>query len=193
MRPKGPVVHPARAQRPWNSMRKQDLRPEGPDIPFVFSLVKRNYRPFRSHQDFGGINSRAERPWLGELLARWAVGPRDNIMSVPMPNRSARPLAYYNRETSRTDGGPARRSAAGPTLPLDQAQKGADHSDREGRRDSTCDENSMLKRAFRCRSGYKYEIEVAGILGWPVLCFLKSRPTSLITNELTAAQRQKSL
>ncbi len=96
-------------------------------------------------------------------------------------------------KTLTNDGGPARRSAAGPTLRPDQPQKGAGHSDREGRRDSTCDENSMLKRAFRCRSGYKYEIEVGGILGWPVLCFLKSRLTNLITNELTAAQRQKSL
>ena len=36
----------------------------------------RKERPFRPYEVIGGIDSRAEGPWLGELLARWAVGPK---------------------------------------------------------------------------------------------------------------------
>ena len=58
---------------PGKRRKKQDLRPEGPNIPLVFRLIERNDRPFRPHENFGGIDSRAEGPWLGELLAPWAA------------------------------------------------------------------------------------------------------------------------
>jgi len=55
--------------------------PEGPNIPLVVRLIERNGQPFRPHEDFGGIDSRAEGPWLGERLALWVLGPQ--IMAEP--------------------------------------------------------------------------------------------------------------
>ncbi len=56
-----------------NDSKKQDLRPEGLNIPLVFRLIERNDRPFRPQEDFRGMNSRAEGLWLGELLAPLAA------------------------------------------------------------------------------------------------------------------------
>ena len=38
----------------------------------VFELIERNERPFRPCENFGGVDSRAEGPWLGERMALWA-------------------------------------------------------------------------------------------------------------------------
>ena len=57
----------------------------------VLKLIERSGRPFRPRGNFRGIDSRAEGPWLGELLAPWAE--KENLRVTIRP-RTIRPTIY---------------------------------------------------------------------------------------------------
>ena len=80
----GPTVHPARASALGNDVT-QNLRPEGP----IFKLIEGNERPCRPHENFGGIDSKAEGPWLGEPLALRAEKNTDSE-NLRVKNRPSR-------------------------------------------------------------------------------------------------------